>query len=109
MLQDNGAIICEPRRDGSLPIEKVTHIVSNTIDFPQYTDSQGLMIPVVTTQWLSVSISRRKLVQVRPYSPDPRMIFAEVTVSCADLPTLVDNALNFSNSKTNSVRRLQHL
>lgn len=44
------------------------------------------MIPVTTTQWITTSITRRKQAQVRPYSPDPRMIFAEVVVTCADLP-----------------------
>ncbi|CAG1976619.1 unnamed protein product [Fusarium graminearum] len=86
ILEDNGATICEPRRDGSLPIEKVTHIISNTIDFPQFTEAQAIMIPVVTTQWITHSIARRKQSQIRPFSPDPRMIFSEVVVTCADLP-----------------------
>jgi hypothetical protein len=86
VLEDNGATVCEPRRNGTIAIEKVTHIVSNTIDFPQYTDAQAFMIPVVTTQWVTTSISRRKQAHVRPYSPDPRMIFSQVVVSCADLP-----------------------
>ncbi|KAF5657801.1 RTT107-like protein [Fusarium heterosporum] len=86
ILSENGAHICEPRRDGSLPIEKVTHIVSNTIDFPQFTESQAVMIPVVTTQWILTSMARRKQAQIRPFSPDPRMIFSEVVVACADLP-----------------------
>ncbi|KAJ3520922.1 hypothetical protein NM208_g13521 [Fusarium decemcellulare] len=86
VLEDNGATICEPRRDGSIPIEKVTHIISNTIDFPQFTECQAVMIPVVTTQWITSSIHRRKQAQIRPFSPDPRMIFSEVVVTCADLP-----------------------
>ena len=44
------------------------------------------MIPVVTTEWITVSIARRKQAQIRPFSPDPRMIFSEVVVTCADLP-----------------------
>jgi hypothetical protein len=44
------------------------------------------MIPVVTTQWITFSIARRKQAQIRPFSPDPRMIFSEVVVTCADLP-----------------------
>ncbi|CAM1501943.1 Fc.00g039270.m01.CDS01 [Cosmosporella sp. VM-42] len=86
ILEDNGATICEPRRDGSLPIDKVSHIISNTIDFPQFTDAQAFMIPVMTTQWITTSITRRKQAQVRPFSPDPRMIYSEVIVTCADLP-----------------------
>lgn len=46
------------------------------------------MIPVVSTQWITVSISRRRQAQVRPFSPDPRMIFSEVMVTCADLPQM---------------------
>lgn len=46
------------------------------------------MIPVVTTQWITASVSRRRQAQVRPFSPDPRMIFAEVVVTCADLPEM---------------------
>ena len=78
----------EPRRDGSLAVDKVTHITSNTIDFPEYAESQACMIPVVTTQWVTVSLSRRKQSQVRPFSPDPRMIFSAVVVTCADLPQM---------------------
>lgn len=88
IVEDNGACVLEPRRDGSIPIEKVTHIIANTIDFEQYEDSQAYMIPVVTAQWITVSVTRRKQSQVRPFSPDPRMIFSEVVVTCADLPRM---------------------
>ncbi|KYK54946.1 BRCT domain-containing protein [Drechmeria coniospora] len=88
ILEDNGAVIHEPRRDGTLAVEKVTHIISNTIDFPQYVESQAVMIPVITVQWITSSVSRRKLAQVRPFSPDPRMIFSEVVVTCAGLPVM---------------------
>ncbi|KAH6605707.1 hypothetical protein Trco_004860 [Trichoderma cornu-damae] len=88
ILVEHGATAVDYRRDGSLPIDRVTHIISNTIDFPQYIDSQAYMIPVVTAQWITVSISRRKQAQVRPFSPDPRMIFSEVVVTCADLPQM---------------------
>lgn len=88
IVEENGAVVVEPRRDGSIPIDKATHIVSNTIDFPQYEESQAFMIPVVTMNWVTMSISRRKQGQVRPFSPDPRMIFSEVVVTCADLPQM---------------------
>ncbi|EHK44265.1 hypothetical protein TRIATDRAFT_245434 [Trichoderma atroviride IMI 206040] len=88
ILTEHGATAVDYRRDGSLPIERVTHIISNTIDFPQYIESQAFMIPVVSTQWITVSISRRRQAQVRPFSPDPRMIFSEVMVTCADIPPM---------------------
>lgn len=86
ILEDNGAKVVEPRRNGTIAIDRVTHIVSNTIDFQQYTESQAVMIPVVTMHWITASISKRRVAQVRPFSPDPRLIFAEVVVTCADLP-----------------------
>ncbi|KAG6010696.1 hypothetical protein E4U21_005195 [Claviceps maximensis] len=86
VIQDNGGAICEPRRNGTIPIEKVTHIVSNTINFEQYVESQAIMIPVVSDKWIASSVMRRKTTQVRPFSPDPRMIFREIVVTCADLP-----------------------
>lgn len=46
------------------------------------------MIPVVTTQWIVHSVKRNKQAQVRPYSPDPRMIFSEVVMTCAGLPQM---------------------
>lgn len=88
VVQDNGGAVCEPRRNGTIPIDKVTHIVSNTINFEQYVESQAVMIPVVSDKWISNSVLKRKTAQVRPFSPDPRMIFREIVVTCADLPQM---------------------
>lgn len=88
MVEQNGGTVLEPRRDGSLRIRDVTHIIANSIDFPQFTESQAYMIPVVTIEWIVQSVKRSKQAQVRPYSPDPRMIFSKVTLTCADLPVL---------------------
>ncbi|KAH6678877.1 BRCT-containing protein [Plectosphaerella plurivora] len=86
IAQQHGAEILEPRRDGSIRLQDATHIVSHTIDFPQFKDSQAYMIPVVTNDWIASTIRRGRLAQVRPFSPDPRMIFSKVTITCADLP-----------------------
>ncbi|KAG5929052.1 hypothetical protein E4U42_007277 [Claviceps africana] len=88
VIQDNGGTVCEPRRNGTIPIEKVTHIISNTINFEQYVESQAIMIPVVSDKWIASSVMKRKTAQVRPFSPDPRMIFREIVVTCADLPQM---------------------
>ncbi|KAG6013959.1 hypothetical protein E4U54_006054 [Claviceps lovelessii] len=88
VIQDNGGTVCEPRRNGTIPIEQVTHIVSNTINFEQYVESQAIMIPVVSDKWIATSVMKRKTAQVRPFSPDPRMIFREIIVTCADLPQM---------------------
>ncbi|KAI5866192.1 BRCT-containing protein [Durotheca rogersii] len=75
------------KRDGSLPLAQVTHIISNTIDFPQYTDTTAMMIPVVKTKWIMVSVAKGRQAQLRPFTPDPRMIFSDVILSCADIPS----------------------
>lgn len=79
-----GGQVVDARRDKSLHLEKVTHIVSNTIDFPQYSEAAAMMIPVVKTSWISASLSRNKPAQLRPHSPDPRLFFSEVVLSIAD-------------------------
>jgi hypothetical protein len=47
-----------------------------------------MMIPVVDAHWITSSIARGKLSPLRPFSPDPRMIFSKVAVACAGLPVL---------------------
>ncbi|KAI0419430.1 hypothetical protein F5X98DRAFT_335110 [Xylaria grammica] len=81
-----GGQVCSRKRDGSLPLATITHIVSNTIEFPQYDTSTTMMIPVVKSKWISASLAKGKQAQIRPYTPDPRMIFSDVMLSCADIP-----------------------
>ncbi|KAF3359704.1 Enoyl-CoA hydratase/isomerase [Verticillium dahliae VDG1] len=112
ILEKHGGTVLEPADDGSIRIEEdVTHIISNTIDFRQFTDSQAYMIPVVTHQWISSSLHRGKQAQVRPHSPDPRMIFSQVTLSCADLPvidkeTIIGATLALGGMESPDVSRL---
>ncbi|KAK8037929.1 hypothetical protein PG994_014696 [Apiospora phragmitis] len=81
-----GAEVCQPKRDGSLPLNAATHIISNTIDFPQYMEATSMMIPVIKSSWIQASLAKNRQVQIRPHSPDPRMIFSDVVLSCADIP-----------------------
>ncbi|KAB5566820.1 hypothetical protein GE09DRAFT_1284540 [Coniochaeta sp. 2T2.1] len=81
-----GGEILRPNKEGKLPISDATHVISNTSDFPEYTEAEALMVPVVTTDWVKISIQRSRQAQVRPFSPDPRMIFSSVVLTCADLP-----------------------
>jgi hypothetical protein len=74
-------------------IPQATHIISNTIDFDQYAEAQAMMIPVVKSDWIKATIARNKLAQVRPFSPDPRMIFSSIVLTCADIPALDAEAI----------------
>ncbi|ERT01125.1 BRCT domain protein [Sporothrix schenckii 1099-18] len=85
-VQKYGGIALEPEADGKLSLAEATHVISNSIDFEQYNTAIDMMLPVVTSSWLTHSLSRGKLAQIRPFSPDPRMIFSSVNLTCADIP-----------------------
>jgi hypothetical protein len=85
-VKSYGGEVLDANAKGKLPISQATHIISNTIDFPEFTEAEALMVPVVTTDWIKMSIQRSRQAQVRPFSPDPRMIFSSVVLTCADLP-----------------------
>jgi hypothetical protein len=93
VVKQHGAEVLEPDRDGKIRIPQVTHIVSNTIDFEQFADSQAMLIPVVRSDWIKATVARNKLAQVRPYSPDPRLIFSDVVLTCADIPNTDKEAI----------------
>ncbi|KAH7040347.1 uncharacterized protein B0I36DRAFT_391200 [Microdochium trichocladiopsis] len=86
LIVKSGGEVLDRKRDGTLPLAQITHIISNTIDFPEYTETKALLIPVVRTKWISASLAKGKQAQLRPYTPDPRMIFSDVVVTAADIP-----------------------
>jgi hypothetical protein len=45
------------------------------------------MVPVVTPSWITQSLLKDKVAQIRPFTPDPNLFFSHVTISCADIPT----------------------
>ncbi|CAK7265875.1 regulator of Ty1 Transposition [Sporothrix epigloea] len=81
-----GGTALDPEANGQLQLTEATHIVSNSIDFEQYNDAIDMMLPVVASAWITHSLNRGKLAQIRPFSPDPRMIFSSVNLTCADIP-----------------------
>jgi hypothetical protein len=68
-------------------ITTATHIISETSDFPKYSEARLHMIPVVTPAWITQSLLKNKEAQIRGYTPDPNLIFSNITLSCADIPT----------------------
>ena len=67
-------------------MDQTTHIIATTSDFPEYGAAVDAMTSVVKPEWVTVSLAKNRLAQIRPYSPDPRLFFAGVTICCADLP-----------------------
>lgn len=106
-----GGQVCERRRDGSVPLANVTHIISNTIEFPEYSQSIAMMIPVVKSKWVTASLAKNKQAQIRPYTPDPRMIFSDVVLSCADIPdtdkdTIIGATMAMGGMYSDSITKL---
>lgn len=92
-VTDYGGEVLEPVGDGQPQMAHATHVISNTINFPQFTETEAFMVPVVTSDWVKISIQRGRLAQVRPFSPDPRMIFSDVVLTCADIPLMDKEAI----------------
>ncbi|KAJ3558793.1 hypothetical protein NPX13_g9642 [Xylaria arbuscula] len=106
-----GGQVCERKRDGSVPLANVTHIVSNTIEFPEYSQSLAMMIPVVKSKWITASLTKGKQAQIRPFTPDPRMIFSDVMLSCADIPdtdkdTIIGATMAMGGMYSDSITKL---
>ncbi|KAF1816934.1 BRCT domain-containing protein [Eremomyces bilateralis CBS 781.70] len=65
---------------------KCTHIVSGSIDFPEYYAALDRVKAVVTPKWVKDGIRKTKLLPVRPYSPDPALVLRDVVVYFTGLP-----------------------
>lgn len=68
-------------------MESVTHLISDTADFPEYEVAITLLKAIVKPDWVKTSILKKRLANPRPYSPDPRLFFSGLVVCCADLPS----------------------
>ncbi|CAG8006218.1 unnamed protein product [Penicillium olsonii] len=86
-LEQNGGepLIVQPGAE--VPdVGKFSHLISATIDFEAYDTTCDALIPVVKPQWVNASLSKRKLVNPRQYSPDPRLFMNDIVVTCGDIP-----------------------
>ena len=87
-LVDNGAEeITRTATVDRLPLQDITHIISSTIDFPEYEAASDGLKSVVKPDWVKASIAKGRLANPRQYSPDPRLFFSGLVVCCADLPS----------------------
>ena len=87
LLQENGAQELSPPEGEGIPMEEVTHIISTTIDFPDYDAANDALKSVVKPDWVHASITKGRLANPRQHSPDPRLFFSGLVVCCADLPS----------------------
>lgn len=85
-VEKYGSEIVERDENGNLPVALCTHIVACTIDFPEYNEAMAMMVPVVKPAWVNVSLRRNRQAQIRPYSPDPRLLFSDVNLTYDGIP-----------------------
>ncbi|KAI9698918.1 MAG: hypothetical protein M1836_003107 [Candelina mexicana] len=87
-IEAEGGVNCSPEpTPGRIPLKGISHIISTTSDFPDYAAAGDALIPVVKPEWVTASLSKKRLANPRQYSPDPRLFFSGVTVCCTDLPS----------------------
>lgn len=87
-VEKYGAEVVDREEDGSIYVPECTHIVADTVDFPEYDEAMAMMIPVVVPEWINASLHKNRQAQIRPYSPDPRLIFSNVVLTCDNLPIM---------------------
>lgn len=108
-LELQGATVADP--GAKIDVQNVTHIISETIDFPEYASARQHMIPVVIPDWIAHSLMRNKEAAIRPYTPDPALIFSSVSISCADIPSgdkdaIIGAVLSMGGVETNALTKL---
>ncbi|KAL2810450.1 BRCT domain-containing protein [Aspergillus granulosus] len=86
-LEENGGEPVVYESPADFPdLAQFSHIMSTTIDFPEFDAANDALIPVVKPQWMQASLSKKKLANPRQYSPDPRLFLNDVVVTCGDIP-----------------------
>ncbi|TVY54255.1 BRCT-containing protein 1 [Lachnellula cervina] len=110
-LENHAGEISPNDDDGKINLEDVTHIISTTSDFPQYSAARRNMISIVKPAWITQSLLKNKQAQPRPYTPDPNLIFSDITISCADIPTgdkdaIIGAVLAMGGAESNSLTKL---
>lgn len=88
-LLENGAKEAEPRTsEDQVPFDpaEVTHVIAADVDFPGQLEVEEAMKPIVTPAWVDMTIAKKRLAHVRPFTPDPRLFFSGVIATVAELP-----------------------
>lgn len=85
-VQKYGAEVIERDGEGVVPVPYCSHIIAENVDFPEYNEAMAMMVPVVRPAWINSSLLRGRHAQLRPYSPDPRLYFSDIVLTCDDLP-----------------------
>ncbi|KAK9452989.1 hypothetical protein V1511DRAFT_506194 [Dipodascopsis uninucleata] len=69
-----------------IDVTKVTHIISNHIDFPEYSDADECMVNIVKPSWVLRSWKAGRAAPLRMFSSNPKFFFSDVNIVVAGLP-----------------------
>jgi hypothetical protein len=110
-VEDHAGKVLELKRDGKIRLDEVTHIFSTHSDFPQYSEARNNMISIIKPSWITDSLYKNKAAPTRPHTPDPNLIFANTTITCADIPggdkdAIVGAVLAMGGSESNALSKL---
>ena len=81
-----GKAVADNYPDERLELDKITHIVAATSDFPDYHDAAEQFKSIVKPNWVEASLASNRLANPRRYSPDPNLFMSDVVVTCAGIP-----------------------
>lgn len=91
ILKKNNAKFIEKRCDDSSlnyldgkNTERITHIISRTVEFIEYKVAARCMIPITTPEWLFDSLDKGKLLNTKGYNPDPKYFMKDCFICVAD-------------------------
>lgn len=90
-------------------LNRFSHVIAESIDFPRFEDVSKLYIPIVTKEWINSLAKQKAMVPVRGFSPDPRMILKNCIVACGtecDDEDVIKTAVRiFGGTNTNELRK----
>ncbi|KAI5952018.1 ESC4 [Candida jiufengensis] len=77
----------------------ITHIITNSIEFIEYSQALKSMIPIITPDWLYNSLDANYLLPIKSFNPDPSYFFKNCFICCADNLPQGDKELIYSGIK----------
>jgi len=111
LLEDHSGVVKFMGANNLVDLNDITHIISATNDFEKYDEAQEHMIPVVTPTWITQSLLKDRQAVLRPFTPDSRLFYSSVVLTCADIPdgdkdAIIGAVLAMGGMESNSLTKM---
>lgn len=87
-LQENHATVITKEEFNNdtnyLLTSRISHIISDLIQFIEYSNARTLMIPITTPQWVYDCLKAERNLNPKSYNPDPKFFLKDCFVCVAD-------------------------